>query len=237
MAGKHNKKKYQTIFFDLDHTLWDYESNSCDTLGELYTTHGLNARGIPNVEPFLDQFRKVNNELWDLFDTGQITSDVIRRERFKRVLAHFTMVDDKLADTLSVQYLDQCPRKGKLMPGAIEILDYLAGQYRMTIITNGFEEIQHLKLAAGNLTAYFDHIVTSQKAGHRKPAREIFDYALVQNSTHSNEAIMVGDNLLTDIGGARRAAIDAVFFNTERVAHNGSVDFEIHNLVELKQLL
>jgi putative hydrolase of the HAD superfamily len=230
-------KKYCTIFFDLDHTLWDYETNSCATLSELYVAYDLRAKGIPEVQPFLDQFRLVNNELWDLFDTGRITSDVIRKERFKRILGHFSIDDEKLDRDLSADYLDQCPRKPQLMPYAIEVLDYLSERYRLTVITNGFEEIQHLKIAAGNLGGYFDHVVTSQKAGHRKPAREIFEYALHHCKTPCHEAIMIGDNLITDIGGARGANIDAVFFNAERRTHQETLDFEISSLIELKHFL
>jgi YjjG family noncanonical pyrimidine nucleotidase len=231
------QKKYCTVFFDLDHTLWDYETNSCATLSELYVAHDLRAKGIQDAQPFLDQFRLVNNVLWDLFDTGRITSDVIRKERFKRILRHFSIDDEKLDRDLSADYLDQCPRKAQLMPYAIEVLDYLSERYRLTVITNGFEEIQHLKIAAGNLGGYFDHIVTSQKAGHRKPARGIFDYALHHNNTACHEAIMIGDNLITDIGGARGANIDAVFFNTEKRVHQELVDFEINSLDELKNFL
>jgi len=230
-------KKYYTVFFDLDHTLWDYETNSCATLTELHEWHGLGAKGVPEVQAFLDQFRTVNNELWDLFDTGRITSDVIRKERFRRILAHFGVHNEKLERDLSIDYLDQCPRKGQLMPYAIEVLDYLAGRYRLTVITNGFDEIQQLKLAAGNLHGYFDHIVTSQKAGHRKPARQIFEYALHHNGTACHEAIMIGDNLVTDIGGAKSANIDAVFFNSEQRVHNEVPDFEISSLLELKNIL
>lgn len=231
------RKKYCTIFFDLDHTLWDYESNSNATLTELYGAYGLREKGVEEVKPFLDQFRIVNEDLWIQFDTGKITSDIIRKERFKRVLAHFSISDDKLQQDLSVDYLDQCPRKGQLMPHAIEVLDYLSDRYRLTVITNGFDEIQQLKLAAGNLTGYFDHIVTSQKAGHRKPAREIFEFALSHHKIQCHEAIMIGDNLLTDIGGARKANIDAVFFNAEKRVHEEQLDFEINSLIELRQFL
>ena len=230
-------KKYCTVFFDLDHTLWDYETNSCATLTELHAHYNLHEKGITNVQAFLDQFRTVNNELWDLFDTGRIASDVIRKERFRRILGHFGVVDEKLDRELSADYLDQCPRKGQLMPYATEILDYLTGRYKLTVITNGFDEIQQLKLAAGNLHGYFDHIITSQKAGHRKPAREIFEFALQHNDTQCHEAIMIGDNLITDIGGARRANIDAVFFNSEQRSHNERLDFEINSLLELKRIL
>jgi len=232
-----SRKKYCTVFFDLDHTLWDYETNACATLSELHESYGLRAKGIPEVQPFLDQFRTVNNELWDLFDTGRITGDVIRKERFRRILGHFGVIDEKLELDLSIDYLDQCPRKGQLMPHATEVLDYLSGRYRLTVITNGFDEIQQLKLAAGNLHGYFDHIVTSQKAGHRKPAREIFEYALHHNGTTCDEAIMIGDNLVTDIGGARGANIDAVFFNADQRIHTEVPDFEISNLLELKDIL
>lgn len=232
-----NGKKYCTVFFDLDHTLWDYETNSCATLTDLHAVYDLGAKGIPHVQPFLDQFRTVNNELWDLFDTGKITSDVIRKERFRRILGHFGIEDEDLDRGLSGDYLDQCPRKGQLMPYAAEVLDYLAGRYKLTVITNGFDEIQQLKLTAGNLHRYFDHIVTSQKAGHRKPAREIFEFALRNNETQCHEAIMIGDNLITDIGGARGANIDAVFFNAEQRVHSEVLDFEITSLLELKKIL
>src|SRR4051794_12246437 len=172
-ASNRAPKKYCTVFFDLDHTLWDYETNSCATLSDLYVAYDLQAKGIQEVQALHDQFRLVNNELWDLFDTGRITSDVIRKERFKRILGHFSIEDEKLDKDLSTDYLDQCPRKAQLMPYAIDVLDYLSERYRLTVITNGFEEIQHLKIAAGKLGGYFDQVVTSQKAGHRKPAREI----------------------------------------------------------------
>ena len=123
------------------------------------------------------------------------------------------------------------------MPGAIEVLDYLSPRYRILVITNGFDEIQHLKIAAGNLGGYFDQVVTSQKAGHRKPARGIFEYALQQSNTQCHDAIMIGDNLITDVAGARGASIDAVFFNAERRVHQETLDFEIHSLTELKQFL
>jgi len=232
-----NRKKYCTVFFDLDHTLWDYETNSCATLSDLHGVYGLDAKGITDVQLFLNQFRTVNNELWDLFDTGRITGDVIRKERFRRILGHFGIEDEKLDRGLSDDYLDQCPRKAQLMPYATEILDYLAGRYRLAVITNGFDEIQQLKLAAGDLHKYFDHIITSQKAGHRKPAREIFEFALRHNETQCHEAIMIGDNLITDIGGARSANIDTVFLNSEQRNHNGMPDFEITSLLELKNIL
>jgi len=231
------QKKYSCIFFDLDHTLWDYESNSCDTLNELYTQYNLKERGVTSCENLNTQFRLVNNKLWDLFDRGKITSDVIRKERFPQILAAFQIRDEKLCADLAHDYITECPKKGKLMPHAIETLDYLSQYYDMSVITNGFEEIQHCKLKAGSLTSYFDHIITSERAGNRKPSCEIFNFALSCHGIKNHQAIMIGDNLITDIGGACNAYIDAVFFNPEKNAHEGHYMREIHSLAELQGFL
>jgi HAD superfamily hydrolase (TIGR01549 family) len=179
----------------------------------------------------------VNAELWVLYDAGKIGSEVIRAERFKQILEVFKAFNEKLCTEISHEYLYTCPKKGNLMPNAISTLDYLSDKYKMSIITNGFEEIQNLKLTAGKLHKYFDHIVTSQHAGFKKPSREIFDYTLTKNSIVSNQAVMVGDNLVTDIGGARQASIDSVFFNHEQIKHDSEIHVEINNLNELCELL
>lgn len=228
---------YKCIFFDLDHTLWDYETNSRHTLEELYEQHQLHAKGVTSLAEFIHQFREVNTKLWYLYDRGLIDSEVIRAERFKQILEPFHIHDQQLIGTLSKEYLHACPSKNALMPFAIEALEYLVSRYQLTVITNGFEEIQNLKLAAGNLHRYFKHIVTSQKAGHKKPAREIFEFALQQNSVFHHQAVMIGDNLITDIGGAKNAAIDAIFYNPEENVHHETVHYEIKSLNQLRNLL
>lgn len=227
------KGKYACIFFDLDHTLWDYETNSKETLVELYDAHTLNQKGVTDFQSFHFHFKRVNTALWELYDTGKIGSEVIREERFKQILEAFSIRDQKLTQELSYQYLHTCPQKGNLMPRAIETLEYLSTRYSLSVITNGFEEIQHLKLKAGNLNRFFSHIITSQKAGHKKPAREIFDYAMEQNKVNASQSLMIGDNLLTDITGAKTASIDTVFFNPDGIEHQHEVTLEIQNLYEL----
>jgi putative hydrolase of the HAD superfamily len=212
---------YKCVFFDLDHTLWDYDTNAKETLHELYVTYDLPGRGIDDFEKFFTTFKVVNVKLWDLYDRGVITSDIIRQERFKQILEPFNAFEHSLCETLTTDYL---------MPGTIDTLEYLADHYNLTIITNGFEEIQHMKLCAGKLQHYFDHVITSQKAGHRKPARQIFDYALKLNNIGSTEAIMIGDNPVTDIGGARNASIDAVLFNPEKMKYDVVAHYEISAL-------
>ena len=111
-------KKYKCVFFDLDHTLWDYEENSKQTLYELFHSYNLRQRGVPDAESFYKRFRSVNLALWDLYDLNQIDQQYIRQERFKQVLAHFSAYTSELSESLTVVYLDQCPRKANLVPHA-----------------------------------------------------------------------------------------------------------------------
>ena len=228
---------YKCIFFDLDHTLWDFETNSSVTLRELYAFYNLKEHGVHDCDVFCEQFKKVNTLLWDSFDRGLITNEVIRQQRFKQILEHFNAYHESLCEKLSFDYLHSCPKKENLIPHAIEVLQYLQQRYSLTVVTNGFDEIQQLKLNAGNLQSYFSHIVTSQKAGHRKPSREIFEYAMKINGVQCNEVIMIGDNLVTDIGGAQNACIDTVFFNPDSIPHGNNVTHEIRTLAELKNIL
>jgi len=227
------KEKYTCIFFDLDHTLWDYETSSLETLLELFEGHSLMEKGVTDFPSFHFHFKRVNTALWELYDHGKIGSEVIREERFKQILDAFHMRDEKLTQELSFEYLHTCPKKGNLMPHTVETLEYLSQRYSLSVITNGFEEIQHTKLKSGNLHRFFKHIITSQKAGHKKPSREIFDFAMQENGVGAREALMVGDNLLTDIAGAQKASIDTVFFNPDKLTHQHEVNLEIHNLHEL----
>ncbi len=231
-------KKYSCIFFDLDHTLWDFETNSKQTLEELYVHYNLHEKGVTDLNSLHVRFKEVNTVLWQLYDTGKIDSVIIRKERFKQILETFNAYEEKLSQQISHDYLMTCPTKGNLMPGAIKVLQYLKDRsYSLSVITNGFEEIQHLKLASGKLDSYFDHIITSQKTGHRKPSPEIFQYALQAHSIQHHEAAMIGDNLITDMGGAKSAGIDTVYYNPESIAHNETCHHEISNLEELLQIL
>jgi putative hydrolase of the HAD superfamily len=231
------KAMYKCIFFDLDHTLWDYEKNSRETLADLYEHFTLKQHGVTDVDQFSVIFKDVNEKLWELYDRGLIDSDYIRRERFKQILQKFDAYTEELSSALSHEYLHNCPKRNNLMPHAFETLQYLSERYNLTVVTNGFEEIQHTKLTSSNLLHFFDHVVTSQKAGHKKPAREIFEYALRSNAINAPEAMMVGDNLITDIGGARNASIDVTFFNPFETEHEETLHYEIKNLKELCDLL
>ena len=228
---------YKCILFDLDHTLWDYETNSAETLHELFHQHKLNEKGINSFSDLYKTFDEINTNLWDQYDTGKIHREVIRYERFHKILLALGVDDYELSLNLSNDYVSESPKKGALMPNAHTILDHLTAKYSLCIITNGFEEIQSTKLASSGITNYFKSVVTSARAGHKKPAKEIFEFALAENGFRASEAIMIGDNLLTDIAGARNASIDTVLFNPNKIAHQEKVDYEIRDLMELKNII
>ncbi|MBS1681956.1 MAG: YjjG family noncanonical pyrimidine nucleotidase [Bacteroidetes bacterium] len=228
--------KYRCLLFDLDHTLWDYETNSREALTDLFREYQLQEKGIDNRE-FINTFEKINNEMWDLYDRGLLHRDAIRNERFHKILLTHSIDDYGLSLRISHDYLIHSPKKKNLMEGCREILDYLFPKYPMVIVTNGFDEIQSTKLSSSGITHYFKDVITSARAGFKKPAKEIFEFALQQNGFSAPDALMIGDNLLTDMAGAQNAHIDTVYFNPMNLKHNSPVTFEIGKLTQLKQLL
>ncbi len=230
-------KNYKCVLFDLDHTLWDYDTNAAEALRELYEHYELHNKSIEPADVFVKNFTDINTSLWDLLDQGKIHRDVIRSERFHRVFQSIGIDDYAMSLKFSGDYLEVSPKKKNLLPNAMEVLNYLHKKYPMFIITNGFDEIQGMKISSSGINHFFKTVVTSERAGSKKPEKKIFDYVLVKYGFRPSEAIMIGDNLSTDIQGAHNASIDSVFFNPHKVAHQAKVHHEIADLLELKSIL
>jgi putative hydrolase of the HAD superfamily len=205
--------KYKHLFFDLDNTLWDFEKNSFETFNELYNNNLLEHAKIPSVEAFHDVYAIHNTRLWGLYRDNLVSKEELRDTRFLITLKEFGIDDQKLADILSEEYIFRSPRKGILFPGTIETLEQLKDRFRLHIITNGFEEIQHVKLEFVGLSKYFECIITSEQAGSKKPDAGIFHYALEQAGANVAESLMIGDDLEVDIIGAKAIGMDTVFFD------------------------
>tara|TARA_B100000900_G_C20580478_1_gene717309 strand:+ start:613 stop:1305 length:693 start_codon:yes stop_codon:yes gene_type:complete len=225
------------VFFDLDRTIWDFETNAYKTLLELYQDHALNEKGISDVDVFINNYKTHNENLWKLYRDGEIEKDVLRSRRFKLTLQDFGNNDDCLAIDLGNQYVQKCPLKTHVFPFTYEVLDYLNDKYHLHIITNGFEEVQYVKLEQSKLLHYFEQVVTSEQVGVKKPNPEIFRYALVKAFCKPNESIMIGDDLPVDILGAKAMGMHQVYFNPKKIAHQESIDFEISCLSQLQELL
>lgn len=228
-------KTYQHIFFDLDHTLWDFEKNSNETLWDLHQNY-LDREKVP-FEIFIKTFHEVNANLWHLHDNNQITAQELREERFRRIFSVFDLHDAELAEHFGEQYIAQAPRKPHLLPETANVLAYLHQKYPLYIVTNGFPEIQRIKMESSGILPYFKEIVTSAEAGCKKPDRKIFDYLVEKIGTTSSACVMIGDNLQTDILGATEAQIDTVFYNPKKIIHATKVNYEVNCLSELKNIL
>lgn len=228
---------YKHLFFDLDHTLWDFETNAKETLSELHALHALHERGIHDFDAFFSRYSFHNERLWDRYTKGFIKQEELRWKRVWLALLDFKIADEKLAREISVQFLDGLPNRRNLFPYTTEILDYLTQKnYVLHLITNGFDNIQHSKLKHSNLTSYFKEVITSEKSGSLKPQREIFEFALNVTLAKPEESIMIGDNIEADIKGAMAAGLDTVFVNHLKVATDVKPTFTIHHLKELEAI-
>ncbi|MGB0524601.1 MAG: YjjG family noncanonical pyrimidine nucleotidase [Flammeovirgaceae bacterium] len=225
------------VFFDLDHTLWDFERNSVETLSELYHEFDIGVLSNESLETFLEVFKEVNAKLWDMFNRNKIEKFYIRQRRFELVFHALDVAVEDVPEGIAELYLQRCPLKPHLLPYTVEILDYLKGKYELHILSNGFGDVQETKLRNSGIFDYFQVIVNSESTGFKKPDRRIFDYALEQANANVEESVMIGDNLRTDMAGARGIGMRHVFFNPGQLEHFQHIDFEINHLKELEALL
>lgn len=230
--------KYKHLFFDLDHTLWDFDTNSAETLKELFVEFQL-FKYCSHIDEneFSRYFQEHNYRLWDQYNKGLISREDIRKDRFRNIFLALQIEALHLADQIGKEYLRICPSKSTLFPHALEVLSYLKEKYRLHVITNGFDDVQFIKLKSSGLEGFFDEVITSERAGYKKPELQIFEYALNAARAECRESIMIGDNLDTDISGARNASMDQVFFNPFKQPHEEAVTYEISCLSNLKEIL
>jgi putative hydrolase of the HAD superfamily len=236
------KRNYRHLFFDLDHTIWDFEANSKATLSQLFTELELEKRGVHDFELFHKNYIIHNDKLWERYRNGFIKQEELRVKRMRLTLLDFKIADEKLEQALSVRFLDLLPTRNILFDGAIEVLDYLtAKNYQLHLITNGFEKVQFSKLKYSGLESYFKEVITSEGSGSLKPKPEIFEYAFAKAGATKDESIMIGDTVEVDILGAMNAGIDQVYVNhvsNEIVrASNGQLPtYTVYNLIQLKEI-
>ncbi|MDN3642177.1 YjjG family noncanonical pyrimidine nucleotidase [Lutimonas halocynthiae] len=221
------------IFFDLDHTLWDFEANSKKTFSYIFDKNGLEIK----FNDFIEVYQPINHRYWKLFREDKVTKSQLRYGRLKEAFQAIDFKsDDELIHLLSEEYITYLANHNALFENAIPVLEYLQPKYKMHIITNGFEEVQHRKLKNSNLLPFFDEIITSEKVGVKKPNPRIFEYALDITGAVNGESVMIGDNFEADILGAKNMGMQVIFckFNGESATEEVS---SVENLLELKNFL
>jgi putative hydrolase of the HAD superfamily len=229
--------KYKHLFFDLDHTLWDFDANSRQTLEELYDTMGLQEKGVDNFDRFHKNYLVHNERLWDRYRKGFIKSEELRWKRMWLTLLDFKIGDEALARELGVRFLESLPTRRQLFPHTLEVLDYLVAKgYQLHLITNGFVETQHSKLRNSGLTHYFTEVITSEGSNSLKPQAAIFEYAFDKAKALKEQSIMIGDDIEADIKGAMNAGLDQVFVNHLNIEPPVKPTYTVYSLKELETI-
>jgi putative hydrolase of the HAD superfamily len=228
--------KYKHLFFDLDHTLWDFDANARATLQQLHIDLDLVSKGIHDFDLFYQNYLVHNEKLWARYRNGYIKQEELRLKRMWLTLLDFKIADEELARQLNELFLQLLPGRTILFPDTKEVLQYLLDKgYQLHLITNGFEETQHSKLKYSGLTPFFREVITSEGSNSLKPQKEIFDYALRKAGARVEESIMIGDSLEIDVAGALNAGMDAIHVNfTGAVSEGVKATYTITKLEELK---
>ncbi len=224
-------KNYITdIFFDLDHTLWDFDRNSELAFEKIFMDN------FPEIDfrEFSKVYAPINQACWKLYQNDKITSEELRYQRLKQSFeAINTTISDQQINEIAHNYIELLPQNNHLFDGAIETLDYLRANYNLHIITNGFEKVQYLKIENSGIASYFSTITNSEMAGVKKPHPNIYEFALSLAKTKKETSVMIGDSIEADIVGALDFGIAAIFFNPNK--ENVTEDFiQINHLLELK---
>ena len=218
------------IFFDLDHTLWDFQKNSALTFDFLLKKYKINI----DLNKFLNIYIPINFSYWKLYRDEKITKEFLRYNRLKSSFDKLNIrLSDDVINKIADDYVISLPINNFLIKDTILVLDYLKTKYRLHIITNGFTEVQNKKIVNSQIKKYFHSIIDSETVGVKKPNIKIFDYALKVSGARSKNSLMIGDNLEADILGALNAGFHAIHFN-----NNNEAPHE-HCLIlnELKSLL
>lgn len=228
---------YKHLFFDLDHTLWDFDRNSAESIAEIYDTFRLAEVGLSSAGAFADTFITINRQLWRDYDLDLIGHEYIREHRFPLVFRALGVADTQCCADLNTAYLRLLPQKAHLTESAREVLEHLHGRYRMHIITNGFAEIQAVKMAASDIAHFFEEVITTQLADAKKPDPRIFEYALQASGASVAESLMLGDNYEADILGAKAVGLDTVFYNPKGDVVADPATYDIRHWRDLMAIL
>lgn len=226
------------LFFDLDNTLWDFDKNSKTVLQNLFRANNFETRLGVDFDTFHDFYYKKNDELWHLYYFNKIKKEELRYKRFYDTFLNFGLNDLQLSKSIASDYVNISPYSKHLKHGCIETLEHLKQKYDLHIITNGFAEVQNIKIDNCGLRDYFKHIIISEEHGFTKPHADIFRLGERLAQTTSDKCIMIGDNWVSDIEGAIRAGWKAVFYEgNEKARYNHESISLIKDLSELKTLI
>jgi len=230
--------KYTHILFDLDRTLWDFDTDTYNTIKEIFHDYGFD-KTIGNFEDWYHVYKKHNIRLWEEYGRGEIPKSVLRDTRFYLALNEFGIDDKQLGIEFGQKFVERTPEKTTLFPNAHEVLQYLIDcGYQLHVVTNGFNEIQFKKLEATDMNKYFTKIFTCENIGYNKPHPKFFQHVISSINSKKKDAIIVGDDFISDILGAMKFGIDQIYFKPkDSPVHPEKPTYIIDSLIEIKNIL
>jgi putative hydrolase of the HAD superfamily len=229
---------YKHIFFDLDHTLWDFDKNSYEAMGESFDNLKIGDFLGVDYASFDSVYKKINQKYWERFRNGFVSREDLRWKRMQSTFLEFKKYDDDLSKKLGESYLEILPSKTHLFAGAIEVLSYCRDkEYELHLITNGFEATQQKKIKQSGIDHFFDIMISSEVAMAPKPKPQIFEYAMQKTNASADKSLMIGDHFDVDILGAKGVGMDQVYFNPKKRVNNSGATYEIEALSELLEIL
>lgn len=220
----------QHIFFDLDHTLWDFDRNSELAFREIFKLQNLEL----DVDEFLKAYKPINFKYWELYRNNSVSKEALR---FGRLKDSFDVLEfeacDATVNLIADKYIEYLPGNNHLLEGSNEVLEAFNKKYELHIITNGFEEVQERKMTGSGIASFFKTVTTSEEAGVKKPNPAIFELALKKSGALPENSVMIGDNLEADVMGAENYGIRAIYLNPDNQKAQG----EFLQIQKLKDLL
>lgn len=229
-------KSYKNIFFDLDRTLWDFDTNALQTFKEIYESYEL-FKHFSNFTEFYDSYKAINDKLWEKYRNCEISKEELSWKRFYDTLKTKGICDEEMSRAMSFDYINKGPEKTALFPDTIQILEYLQSKYSLYIVTNGFKEVQYKKMSNCKLESFFKKIFVSEEVGYNKPDKRFFEHVLKQTKATAKDSLIIGDDLKVDIEGAKNCMIDSVWLNTNNSDISDLPNYIISELQELKSIL
>lgn len=232
------KGQVKMIYFDLDHTLWDFESNSQEALKSVYQKFNHIFRGI-SLNRFVESYKKINKQLWEMYRRKEIGQVELKLLRFEITLNALKIKHrEDLIEEMNSTYLEILSKQKLLVDGAVETLEYLKDKYELGILTNGFRKTQIVKMKSSGIFDYFSILVSSEDVGFPKPDEKIFNYAILMSKKSKDEIVYIGDDFENDILPAIRCGIGAIWFkNHEDSLETQETDvLSISKLIELKNI-
>lgn len=230
-------QRYKSLFIDLDDTLYDFSGASRESFMETYELLGY-GRYFDSFGQYISLYEPYNLELWHIYGEGKITKEELNRRRYSYPLECVGVNDPQLAERFCREALSRIPTKNKLMPGAVELLEYLRPKYSLYILSNGFKELQSHKMRTAGIDKYFDALILSEDIGVNKPNPELYNYALQKTGAQLNESIMIGDMFDTDIAGAANIGMEQIYYNPKGKQGNSfEPTYEVAHLLDIKNIL